>query len=422
MFSLKIKTKCIFAITTQEEILKNQRLKINLLFYQVESMTKRQINYFKTSSILSLSLFFTSCATKSIPITYDGHIYLKTTINDSINGNFMYDTGVAEFCLDKTFVTKNKFQFDKKQNIEIVGVGNDTEITEIVNDKIYYKVDKKYNHSRQTFLIGLKDFMGQNIDGILGIKTFQNRPHKIDFINKKLTFTDKHENYDSIKFIYEGDKIYVPLHYTIDSQQYSGKFILDLGSSITVLNSTSGINTVNAANSIGIGGIGGETKGKTLIFDAIQLGNQLITDYVLDISENTVGALADVNYDGLLGTDILDDFDIIVDLEQKTLYLKPNKKFNHHKKMLYKSFSYIDNAKIDGSWMVSYIYLDTDAYEKGLRLYDEILEIDGVKVSKLKRVSFYRSLKLNQELKLKLRRNEETLIINVILNKFLGKN
>ena len=90
--------------------------------------------------------------------------------------------------------------------------------------------------------------------------------------------------------------------------------------------------------------------------------------------------------------------------------------------MLYKSFSYIDNAKIDGSWMVSYIYLDTDAYEKGLRLYDEILEIDGVKVSKLKRVSFYRSLKLNQELKLKLRRNEETLIINVILNKFLGKN
>lgn len=422
MLRFKIKRKCIFAITTQEQILKNQALKINLLFYQVESMKKRQINYFKTSSILSLYLFFISCATKSIPITYDGHIFMKTIINDSITGNFMYDTGAADFCLDTTFVTKNKFQFDKKQNIEIVGVGNETKTTQLVNDKIYYKVDKKYIHSRTTYLLGLKDIMGENIDGILGIKTFQNRPHKIDFINKKLTFTDKHENYDSIKFIYEGNKIYVPLHYTIDSQQYSGKFILDLGSSITVLNSTSGINTAGGVSSLGAGGIGGETKSKTLIFDAIQLGNQVITDYVLDISEDKAGALADANYDGILGNDILDDFDIIINLEQSTLYLKPNKKFNRHKKMLYKSFSYIDNTKTNGSWTVSYIYLDTDAYKKGLRLHDEILEIDDVKVSKLKRVPFYKALKLNQELKVKLRRNEETLIMNVVLSKFLGKN
>lgn len=385
-------------------------------------MTKRQLNYFKTSSILSLSLFLTSCATNSIPITYDGHIYVKTTINDSIKGNFMYDSGVANFCLDKTFVKKNNLQFDKMQNIEIVGVGNETEITELVNDKIYYKVDKKYNHSRETYLLGLKTFMGENIDGILGVKTFQNRPHKIDFINKKLTFTDKHENYDSIKFIYEEDKIYIPLHYTIDNKNYSGKFILDLGSTLTVLNSTSGINTTNAATSIGIGGIGGETKSKKLIFDTIKLGNQVITDYFIDISEDTAGALADATYEGILGTDILDDFDIIIDLGQKVLYVKPNKKFNHHKKMLYKSFSYIDNTNTTDSWMVSYIYLNTDAYKKGLRLYDEILEIDGVKVSKLKRVSFYKALKLNQELKLTLRRNGDTLKTNVVLDKFLGKN
>ena len=385
-------------------------------------MTKRQLNYFKTSSILGLSIFFISCATKSIPITYDGHIYVKTTINDSISGNFIYDTGALDFYLDTTFVRKNKFQFDKKQIFELGGVGSGTKTTQLVNDKIYYKVDKKYIHSRTTYLVGLKDFMGENIDGILGVKTFQNRPHKIDFINKKLTFTDKHENYDSIKFIYEGDKIYVPLHYTVDEKQYSGKFILDLGSSLTVLNSTSRISTASAVTSIGIGGIGGETKGKTLIFDAIQLGNQVITDYVLDISEDKAGALADANYDGLLGTDILDDFDIILDLEQKVLYVKPNKKFNRHKKMLYKSFSYIDNTNTTGSWTVSYIYLNTDAYKKGLRLHDEILEIDGVKVSKLKRVPFYKALKLNQELKLTLRRNGDTIKINVILDKFLGKN
>lgn len=385
-------------------------------------MTKKQLNYFKTSGILSLSLFFISCATKGIPIKYDGHIYIKTTINDSINGNFLYDTGALDFCLDTTFVRKNKFQFDKKENIEMGGVGNGTITSQFVNDKIYYKVDKKYIHSRETYLLGLKNFMGENIDGILGVKTFQNRPHKIDFINKKLTFTNKHENYDSIKFIYEGDKIYLPLHYTIDKKEHSGKFILDLGSTTTVLNSTSGINTANGISSIGIGGIGGETKSKTIFVDTIKLGNQLITDYAIDISEDTAGALADANYDGILGTDILDDFDIIINLEHKILYLKPNKKFNSHKKILYKSFSYTDNTNTTDSWMVSYIYLNTDAYKKGLRLYDEILEIDGIKVSKLKRVAFYQALKRNQKLQLKIRRNGDLLKINLILDKFAGKN
>ena len=103
-------------------------------------MTKRQLNYFKTSSILGLSIFFISCATKSIPITYDGHIYVKTTINDSISGNFIYDTGALDFYLDTTFVRKNKFQFDKKQIFELGGVGSGTKTTQLVNDKIYYKV------------------------------------------------------------------------------------------------------------------------------------------------------------------------------------------------------------------------------------------------------------------------------------------
>lgn len=384
-------------------------------------MIAKYVKFRKAFGLISCLIVLNSCASKSINIDYDGHVYIKTTINDTVFGNFLYDTGASNFILDSTFVAKNKFQFKNERVVEIVGVGNNTKRVKLVNDKLYFNVDEKYNYSRETYLVDLKIFMGQNIDGILGVRTFKDRPHKIDFIKKKLTFTEKHKNYDSIKFTYNHSKIYVPLDFAVNKKRYSGKFILDLGSAVTVLNSTNTIDIANEANYISLGGIGGETSGKSIFVDSFKLGNKSLTNYIIDFSQDTSGALADKNFTGLLGNDILDNFDIIIDLQKEMLYLKPNEKYNKHNKFLYKSFSYMDNTAIDKSWVVNYLYLDTDAYRKGLRLNDKILEIDGVKVTNLSRVKFYKSLKLNQELKLKIETSGEIKEINLILNKFLGK-
>ena len=73
----------------------------------------------------------------------------------------------------------------------------------------------------------------------------------------------------------------------------------------------------------------------------------------------------------------MDNFDLIIDLKQNYIYIKPNEKFNIHRKFLFKSFSYIDRTDIDDSWLISYIYIDTDAYKNGLRLNDKVIAIDG---------------------------------------------
>jgi hypothetical protein len=334
----------------------------------------------------------------------------------------MYDTGVSNLCLDTTFVTKNKLMFKNLKQTEISGVGNSIQQITIVNDKIYFKVDDKYNFSRETYLIGLKDFLGNRIDGILGVNSFSNRSHKIDFIKKKLTFTEKHNGYDSISFSFIDDKIYIPLDYTINEIQYTGKFLLDLGSPMTVLNSTNQIKLFKGADLITIGGVGGVTNRKTFFIDILKLGNYDIKNYPIDLSTDTSGALASTNFDGLIGTDILDDFDIIINLKNKILYIKPNRNFNNHQKFLYKSFYYIEKNTNEGNWLVGYIYLDTDAYKKGLRLNDEILEIDGVSVTDLDRVSFYKNLKLNQQINVKILRGQLVLNIRIILNRFLGES
>ena len=57
-------------------------------------------------------MFLISCSSKkNIDIEYDGHIYIKTTLNDSVTGNFVYDTGAPEMIIDNSFKNKNKLVF-----------------------------------------------------------------------------------------------------------------------------------------------------------------------------------------------------------------------------------------------------------------------------------------------------------------------
>lgn len=379
-------------------------------------MTNNLYRFFALSSLIGYSMFLVSCAKKSLQIEYNGHIYIKTKIEDSICGNFIYDTGAKELILDTAFCKKNKLIFKTTQDTKIGGVGNSIQNAKIVLDTLTYKIDKKTNFSNKTILLGLKNILGQNTDGILGVNSFKNRPHKIDFINKKISFFKNTKNYDSINLIFDGDKIYVPVTYTINEEEYIGKFILDLGSSVTVLNSSNKINTRNRGDFESIGGIGGKTAGKTIFINQFKLGNQSINNFPIDISNDSKGALSSSEYDGILGNDILDDFDLIIDIKKSKLFLKPNKKINKHKKFFYKSFSFIDNSKIDKSWLVSYIYLNTDAYKKGLRLNDKITAINNISVEKLDRIKYYKGLKLNQELELTIIRDDNSMKINIILN------
>ena len=382
-------------------------------------MTKKQFVFFILSSFFSCSIFLISCAKKSIDIEYNGHICIKTKINDTFFGNFIYDTGAPEFILDTSFCKKNNLIFNNKQNTEISGIGNINQKVEVIYDTLIYKIDKKTNLSNKTYLVALKNILGQNIDGVLGIKTFEDRIHKIDYINKKISFPKNYINFDSIKITYDGDKVLVPINYTIKQKEYSGKFILDLGSSVTILNSTNKIDADYGGSYEAIGGIGGKTTGKTIFINQFKFGKHSILAFPIDIADDNKGALSSSKYNGILGNDILDDFDIVIDLKLSNLYIRPNKKNNKHKKFFYKSFSFIDRTNIDHSWLVSYIYLNTDAYKQGLRLNDKIIAIDGVSVEQLNTIIFYKRLELNQRLELTIIRNKKQIKINFILNKFL---
>ena len=386
-------------------------------------MTNNLNRFIGLSSFIGYSMFLISCSSKkNIDIEYDGHIYIKTTLNDSVTGNFVYDTGAPEMIIDNSFKNKNKLVFIKEEDTRMNGIGNETKNVKVISDTINYKINSRKKKSKKTFLIDLKSILGQKADGILGFKTFENRAHKIDYINKKIFFTKSHKNYEVLKMILKDDKLYIPINYIVEKKEYNGNFILDLGSSVTILNSSNKIKIDYGSEFEAIGGVGGKTKGRTIFIDELKFGNLSIYKYPVDISSDKNGALSKNNYDGILGNDILDDFDIIIDLNEKILYLKPNIKNNKHKQYFYKSFSYVNRTNIDRSWLVSYIFINTDAYKKGLRLNDKIISINGTSVEQINHLEFYKNLKINQELELTINRDGKTFNINFVLDKFLDGN
>ena len=380
-------------------------------------MTNNLNRFIALSSFIGYSMFLISCSSKkNIDIEYDGHIYIKTTLNDSVTGNFVYDTGAPEMIIDNSFKNKNKLVFIKEEDTRMNGIGNETKNVKVISDTINYKIDGRKKKSKKTFLIDLKSILGQKADGILGFKTFENRAHKIDYINKKIFFTKSHKNYEVLKMILKDDKLYIPINYIVEKKEYNGNFILDLGSSVTILNSSNKIKIDYGSEFEAIGGVGGKTKGRTIFIDELKFGNLSIYKYPVDISSDKNGALSKNNYDGILGNDILDDFDIIIDLNEKILYLKPNIKNNKHKQYFYKSFSYVNRTNIDRSWLVSYIFINTDAYKKGLRLNDKIISINGTSVEQINHLEFYKNLKINQELELTINRDGKTFNTNFDLS------
>lgn len=371
---------------------------------------------------LILFLILTSCNSAKINFVYDGHIYVKVNnINSQkINGNFIYDTGAPFFYLDSSFCVNSEIKFLYTKRSRIMGVGNEEKNINNVNDTILYQINELKNYSNNTSILNLKNILGKKVDGLLGVNSFYNKKHKINFTRNKITLTNKCKAFDQIKIEFKNNQILVPLEVKFSNDKIiKGNFVLDTGSSTTCITSNHKINSINIVHFKSIGGIGGESDGYTTFAKKLSIGNNNIINHPVEISKDSLGAFSENNYDGILGNDILDDFDVIVDLKNEYLYLKPNKKYNKHDPFLFKSFSYVDKTNIDDYWLVSYIYLNADAHKKGLQLNDKIVSINGVGIEKLDFLKFYRSLKLNQKLEFKIIRNDKTKKINFTLNKFL---
>lgn len=385
--------------------------------------------------LLLALIFFSSCSKniyslneKTIKFKYDGHLKIKLKTENYDKGNFYFDTGSAWLVFVDHYYEKQKMSFENTSNSEMGGVGNKTSKAIRISDTINFEIDNHHFYSEFNIVTYFTQKITKNMDGIVGFHNFRGKSFKVDYVNQKITINPKIEDdYQEVFIEFDGYRMFLPLEiFFSNGHKVQGNFIIDTGSKSTTLTSqfinNKELKKAKTVNYESSGGIGGESEGSMFFVPQIKIDKYNLSNRLIDIAKDTLGALSiDENYIGIIGNDILDDFDIIYHPTEHKIWIKPNKMFENVTEDLFKGFNLVDTGNRDKGWFIKEIYEESDAFKQGLRYNDEIVEINNKSVHKLNRENFIAKLKPNQKLKLKVKRSNEYLDIDTYLNVFLMK-
>lgn len=124
-------------------------------------------------------------------------------------------------------------------------------------------------------------------------------------------------------------------------------------------------------------GIGGESSSCDFRATNVTIGPFSLDSVTMDFSNNTGGALSKREHIAIIGNEIWERFDMIIDLSGERLYLKPNTEFDEPFKSPVRGFGYTDRSRTLGYWVVNGLYAQSNAEKAGLRKGDHITAVNG---------------------------------------------
>jgi len=277
------------------------------------------------------------------------HVYIKAFVNDSIYGEFLFDTGGNELVVDSGFLFRNNIEIiphtEKRNTNYTHGVGESKIQHSYLND-ISITVDQKQFNTEEIRMINLDSMfsktLNHRIDGIIGYDLFKDFIVEFNFDKKKISLIESLDSshlqtYNAIPYSHEYRKPMVQTDLTLTSGfSFAAKLMFDMGSGRSLSlthrkaqkeNLFSEIDSLDCveSSSSGMGGRSVNCYGKLSKFNLGTL--ETLTDIEVDLGKDQNGALGlhDM-YDGLLGLGIIKNFNLILDQQNKIIYLKQRDK------------------------------------------------------------------------------------------------
>lgn len=247
----------------------------------------------------------------AIPFEYDSKmlklIILKGKINDSIAINLMFDTGGAS------------------------GLFISDSLKSIVGDSCKLQIGK-YSNQESISVIRNKNIL-RNLGshgGIINWRFFEGKILRISFQNKFIQVYDNLTNvkdYDRIKIKkYQGfNFLILPVKIHLQGKIITEDLLFDTGSNSGVFLDNRLINKYGLKIDSALNGNTSMEKGTLNVF-SLNIDSVGLDKYYVN-EKNAIFSSFFKNHSlffGFLGTRILENFDIILDLKNFVLYLKPN--------------------------------------------------------------------------------------------------
>ena len=320
-------------------------------------------------------------------------IFLKLPLeNQKDSLLFFFDTGAGITMIDSDVAHKKGFVINSSINVS--GAGGKKRYDMMTG----YKLKLDQNTVMDSISIVLDDFSRltelyeKKFDGIIGSTILGKYLTKIDFGTQTISLYKfgtplDYTGYQKLPIEFYGSnlaKLPITLELT-NGEKFQGDVLFDSGAGVTLIVNRPYKEEHKLYEKLDkkITYAGNNLSNKTYyekgIIKNIQLGNYTIekSDMAISLSSDTSGVSADVGIVGIMGSEIIHRFDLILDYKEKAIYIKSNHLYTKDFEPLVNPLSLRynnDRTEI----IIANVIEGTDAYKKGLREGYRILSINGI--------------------------------------------
>lgn len=345
---------------------------------------------------------------------YNGGVMIVKLKLDTISTplNFIVDTGSGGISLDSA--TCEEFKLPKREtDTTITGIGGLHKVPFVFNQTLHFPglAVERLNFHVNNYEV-LTSVYGEKIDGIIGYSFFNRYVVKINFDSLQM------EVYSRGKIEYpEGGTLLHPIFTSLpiqflnikDKKKIGYNFYFDTGAGLCLLLSDKFVadSTLLAKKRkpvvTGAEGMMGRLRMRLTVIKEVKIGPyrfRAVPTYLYNDEYNVT------NFPftgGLIGSEILRRFNLILNYGQREIHLIPNNHFNDAFDYSYTGLNIYD---IDGKITVEDVIKNSPADRAGIKVGDEIIGVGNNMTFNIQ--AYKNALQVaGQKIKVIIRRNEE---------------
>ncbi|SYZ73954.1 hypothetical protein TRIP_C60224 [Candidatus Zixiibacteriota bacterium] len=267
-----------------------------------------------------------------VPMKYDkGHIFITARVAGEDSVYFVLDSGAGINIIDKTFAETHGIKFEGDIAAKGVAGYQSAAITEVDSIKLGEIVLLNQKEAvTDVASIGL--VAPGTLGGVMGYDLASRFPFLVDYAGEKVIF------YNPRRFHRPDSSLAIPFEFimkipavTAEIDGYKGKFLIDLGNAFGLIihksfadkyNLEKGFTDIRDMNKA-IGGVGGVSSAKAAVGESLLVGPVKIEKPPLLLAEGDSGILRSTEIDGNIGNLMLQQFSVLFDYSEKTVYFMP---------------------------------------------------------------------------------------------------